>query len=145
VNTSLPPHPYRWLKRAFARSGADRAVVILALLLLAPSLTTGLSADDYLFRLISLGSTEIKGFVRQPLDMYRWTTGEHTLTLMREGVLSWWEDPEAKFAFFRPLSALTHYIDNQLFPDRAWLMHLHSLLWGALLLVGVLALYRELL
>jgi hypothetical protein len=137
---------YRGLKRALDRPGADFAVVVIALVLLAFSLDTGLSADDYIHELIATGSHAIRGFVRAPLDMYRFTDSPRTtLTLMHEGVLEWWADPEAKLAFFRPLSSLTHYLDYVLWPTQPWLMHLHSLLWTALLFAGVLVLNRELL
>jgi hypothetical protein len=135
---------YSALKRALVRPDADRAVVIVALVLLAFSLDTGLSADDYIHELIAQGSTQIKGFIRAPLDMYRFTSGEHTPELMREGILEWWADPEAKLAFLRPVAALTHYVDYRLWPSQPWLMHLHSLLWAALLLTGLLQLYRKL-
>jgi hypothetical protein len=136
---------YGWLQRALDRPRADLAVAALAVGLLSFSLDTGLSADDYIHEMIARGSHELRGFARAPLDMYRFTTGEHTHTLMREGVLSWWEDPAAKLAFFRPLSALTHYLDYQLFPDQPVAIRIHSLLWGALLFFSVVALYRQLL
>jgi hypothetical protein len=139
------PKLYRALRRALDREGSDRAVVVLALVLLCFGLDGGLSADDYVHSLIARGSQALPGFARHPLDLYRFADGTTSAQLMREGVLSWWEDPRAKIAFFRPLSALTHVLDYRLFPDRAWLMHLHSIAWSALLLGGVLALYRALL
>jgi hypothetical protein len=135
----------RGLKRALERPAADRAVVVISLALLAFSLDTGLSADDYVHKLIAQGARTLPGFIRAPLDMFRFTGGGRgTAELVRQGVLSWWEDPEAKMAFFRPLAALTHYADYTLWPDHPWAMHLHSMLWAALLLWGVLALYRVL-
>ncbi|MDH5673991.1 MAG: hypothetical protein OEZ06_17680 [Myxococcales bacterium] len=136
---------YAGLRRVLSRPGADRAVIWLSLLLGAFCLDTGLAADDYIHAMVARGSTAIAGFVRHPLDMFSFTGGEATRLLMLEGVLSWWADPEAQLAFFRPVSSLTHYLDHQLWPGAPWLMHLHSLLWGALLLAGVLAVYRRLL
>src|SRR5690606_24169357 len=37
--------------------------------------------------------------------------------------------------FFRPLSELSHWLDYQLFPDSAVLMHAHSILWYMLLIL----------
>jgi hypothetical protein len=136
---------YRWLQRALDRPRADLGVVALAVALLAFSLDTGLGADDYVHAMIARGEHALQGFARAPLDMFRFTTGAHTETLMREGALSWWEDPEAKLAFFRPLTALTHYFDYRVFWGQPVLIRLHSLLWSAALLLGVLALYRRLL
>jgi hypothetical protein len=138
------PRLYRALKRVLDREGSDRAAVIVALLLLCFSLDTGLSADDYVHELIARGSDAIPGFVRAPWDMYRFADTPFTTLLMREGVLGWWEDPEAKLAFFRPLSALTHMLDSALWPHSGVMMHLHTLLWAALLYAGVLALNRAL-
>jgi hypothetical protein len=135
---------YLSLKRALSRPGADRALIVISLALMAFCLDTGLSADDYVHQLIAEGSPAILGFVRGPLDMYRFTDGTQTKTLVREGVLEWWVDPDARLGFFRPISALTHFVDYQLWPEQPWLMHLHSLAWGAWLLLGLLALYRRL-
>jgi hypothetical protein len=135
---------YRGLKRALSQPDADRAVIVISLVLMAFCLDTGMGADDYIHKLIAQGSHAIAGFVRGPLDMYLFTDGSQTAALMREGVLEWWTDPEAKLAFLRPLSALSHYVDYKLWPEQPWLMHLHSLLWAALLLWGLLHLYRKL-
>ena len=136
---------YLWLRRLLQRPRADLAVVGLAVALLAFSLDTGLSADDYIHAMIARGSAELPGFARAPLDMFRFTTGEHTHALMRDGVLPWWDDPQAKLAFFRPLSALMHYFDYRVLPEWPVLIRVHSLLWSAALLLSVLALYRRLL
>ncbi|MGD8863426.1 MAG: hypothetical protein PVI30_25655, partial [Myxococcales bacterium] len=135
---------YGALRRALDRRGADRAVVVISLVLMAFCLDTGLAADDFIHKLIATGSTEIQGFVREPLDMFRFTSGHHTGQLQDDGILSWWAHPRGKLAFLRPLTSLTHYLDYQLWPEAEWMMHLHSLLWGALLLAGLLVLYREL-
>jgi hypothetical protein len=118
--------------------------VVIALVLIAFSLDTGLSADDYIHRMIVQGSTELSGFAHEPLDLFHFASEGYTAKLMREGVLAFWEDPEAKLAFFRPISSLTHYVDYRFWPSQAWLMHLHSLAWSALLFAGLLALYRAL-
>ena len=145
--SSQPPTPklYRALKRALDRPGADRAVLILASVLLCFSLDTGLSGDDYVHELIARGSHALPGFVRPPLDLYRFADPSTSPLLIHEGVLTWWEDPGAKLAFMRPLSALTHLIDYRTFPTQPWLMHLHSVLWSVLLYVGLMRLYRALL
>ncbi len=135
---------YGALKRALDRPGADRGVVLLSLVLMTFCLDTGIAADDFIHKLIATGSNAIPGFAREPLDMFRFTSGEHTMQLARDGVVSWWVDPEAKLAFFRPVSSLSHYIDYNLWPSSPWLMHLHSLLWAGLLLWGLLVFYRRL-
>lgn len=144
----------RWLERVLGKPNADRTVVWIALLLLAPSIDTGLAADDYIHALMARGhedadhgasnGIELTAFARPPLDLFRFTTGEQTLALKQQGVLPWWDDPEAKLAFLRPISSLTHYVDHVLWNSTPWLMHAHSLLWSAFALFAVLALYRAL-
>ncbi|HMI89838.1 MAG TPA: hypothetical protein VK509_00680, partial [Polyangiales bacterium] len=56
------PKLYRALRRALDREGADRAVVVLALVLLCFGLDGGLSADDYVHSLIARGSHALPGF-----------------------------------------------------------------------------------
>src|SRR3972149_2266289 len=65
--------------------------------------------------------------------------------LMRDGIRAFWDDPEAKLAFMRPLSSLSHYVDHLVCGSSGWFMRLHSLAWSALLLFSVRALYRKLL
>jgi hypothetical protein len=60
----------------------------------------------------------------------------------QEGIFPWWDDPEARLAFMRPITAATHVLDHALWRDIGWPMHLHSALWALLLLAGVRALYR---
>lgn len=56
----------------------------------------------------------------------------------------WWIDPQLHEAFFRPLSAFTHWIDFRLWGDRSLPAHAQSLLWLAVLVV-VARYYRRLL
>lgn len=143
----------QWLERTLSKPDADRKVVWIALLLLVPSIDTGLAADDYIHALMARGGgdrgaanegIELTAFARPALDLFRFTTGEQTLALKQQGVLPWWDDPEAKLAFLRPVSSATHYLDHHLWDGAPWLMHVHSIAWSAFALFAVLALYRTL-
>jgi hypothetical protein len=136
---------YRWLRRLLDRPRADLWIVGLSATLLAASLDTGLIADDYVHELAMSPPGELRGFARAPLDIYRFATRESVPLWMQQGVLTWWDDPDARLAFWRPLSALTHYLDHLLWRLNGPLMHLHSLLWALLVFAGVRALYRRLL
>jgi hypothetical protein len=57
-------------------------------------------------------------------------------------VVSWWDDPSAQFAFFRPITSLSHYLDYRLWPDSPLMMHVHSLLWALAVFLGMRSLYR---
>jgi hypothetical protein len=109
-----------------------------------PSLNLGLQLDDFPQRLIWLGQTEIP---IHPLNAFASADGsEATNATFRDlGFTPWWSAPDLKFAFCRPLSAATHWLDFQLWPDQPLLMHLQSLAWlAAMVLAGGFA-YRRIL
>lgn len=119
------------------------AAAAISLLLCSPTLSAGLIADDYIQQLILRGADALPAYKQHWSALFAFATADNRAALMREGVLPWWTDPELRFAFFRPVSALTHVIDTQLWPDAPWLMHLHSLFWSALTLLAVYALYQR--
>jgi hypothetical protein len=140
-----PNHPgssarrflFTLLERRFMPLGA----VITSLLLCAPSLAAGLIADDYIHQLILRGAHALPAYQQHWSALFAFATDQNRAALMDEGVLPWWSDPQLRFAFFRPVSALTHVIDMQLWADAPWLMHLHSFVWSALALFAAYALY----
>lgn len=111
-----------------------------------PSITTGLSADDWLQSMIANGRHPVAGLPASRWDLFSFVGHGpgNALAQMNVGVLPWWTDPEVKLAFWRPLTALTHLADQALWPRSPLAMHLHSLVWFALALVAVAALYRRL-
>jgi hypothetical protein len=141
-----PPLPWARVQRWLAHRRAVAAILCVALLLACASLDTGLGADDHIHALILRGEVPFEGWARAPLDLFRFADGvpAHTRALMEQGVFPWWADPEAKLAFFRPITAATHWLDHRLWPDAPWLMHLQSLLWFAALLLLVSRLYAHL-
>jgi hypothetical protein len=60
------------------------------------------------------------------------------------GLQPWWAAPGLKAAFLRPLAVATHLLDYALWPATPWAMHLHSLLWLGVGVLGAAALYRRL-
>jgi hypothetical protein len=60
------------------------------------------------------------------------------------GALPWWACDDLRVAFWRPVAALTHWVDHRLFPNSIELMHLHSILWFAAVMLAVSLLYRRL-
>jgi hypothetical protein len=59
------------------------------------------------------------------------------------GYLPWGDDPDINISLARPLTALSHMLDYALWPDLPAIQHLHSLLWFALGVGMVAALYRR--
>ncbi len=121
--------------------------MVTGLLLVSTSLGTGLVADDYFHKLVLTGGGDIEGIPSDPLDLFVWATGdpERSLAYVEAGMTGWWTDPDLVIAFWRPVSAFTHWLDYRLWPGAPWLMHLHSLLWFGLALSLLSILYRRLL
>jgi hypothetical protein len=133
------------IRRFLERSDAPWLIVGLALLLSMPSLFTGLCADDFIHQLLLRKDPGIAGLAFRPLDLFAFADGDPTRThqLINEGMYPWWTDPDVVLAFLRPITSATHYLDHLLWPSQPVLMHLHSLLWFALLLVVVGTVYRR--
>jgi hypothetical protein len=132
-----------WLEHPRAHLG----LTAVALLLCAPALGTGFAIDDHVLRVLARDDSGIAGLHADPWFLFSFTSGrpEDNRALMDEGVLlPWWSDEQHLNAFLRPLSSLDHRLDFALWPDAAWLMHLHSLLWFASLLLVVAHVYRTL-
>jgi len=115
--------------------------VLLSLLLCAPMLSAGLIADDYIHQLILRGAPTLPAYQQHWSALFAFATDQNRAALLDEGILPWWSDPALRFAFFRPVAALTHVLDMQLWAASPWLMHLHSFAWSALALLAAYALY----
>ena len=87
----------------------------------------------------------IGGTVHAPFDLFTFCSGdpEDLKLLKEEGVFCWWGVDGFKLSFWRPLSCLTHIFDHLLLGGHPVLMHGHSILWMAILLVVVDRLYRQ--
>jgi hypothetical protein len=123
------------------------ASIGLATLLVSPSLWSGFEFDDYVHRGILSGAPVIRELFPSRLDLFAFIDGrlDRTHRMMDLGILPWWTSPGARFAFWRPLSGVTHWLDYALWPDRPTLVHAQSLVWFALLLAAVAVAYRQLL
>jgi uncharacterized membrane protein YeaQ/YmgE (transglycosylase-associated protein family) len=60
------------------------------------------------------------------------------------GALPWWTPGDFKIGLCRPVTAFTHWLDYQLFPDTPALMHAHNIAWFAALVLFVTVIYRKL-
>ena len=120
-------------------------VALLAVVFTLPSLGNGLNLDDNIHRLILLGDNYLSPRSSSPLNLFCFSDGnvEENIRLMNIGVFPWWTSERLKLVFFRPLSALTHWLDYQLWPDMPLLMHVQSLLWFGVLICLVAFFYRR--
>jgi len=119
----------------------------LSVLVVLPSLWAGYYQDDHLLRLRFQGFPHLAGVQGSPLDAFVFGDGDPAQNHIRmdRGIFPWWTPQDWKIAFWRPLAALTHYADWLVLGDRAWVMHLHNLIWYAALVLALACLYRRLL
>ena len=133
------------------RLAHPRLPVILALLAMAlavPSLWTGLFTDDYLIQVSTQRPPAMDGLLGPVhVSMFTFTDGnpDRTQQLVDRGMFPWWTADDMRLSFLRPLTVLTHWIDFTLWPERTWLMHLHSILWLGAVVFVVALLYRRML
>ncbi len=124
--------------RSLSGRGAIRIAALLAIVLTLPSMRAGWIVDDHFHRAIMVAPPELRTDLPGPLDMFHFLDGDpdHTRSLIDAGFVPWWTDLEIKGAFWRPVTAITHWLDYQLWPESPALMHLHGVLWyGATVLV----------
>lgn len=116
--------------------------IFLALLLTSPALLVGQQYDDYLHQ---------RAIEQDPrptavmMDLFKFLPNDPAVKqeLFELGLLPWWTEPSAYATFWRPLTAFTHWVDYALWPEQIWLMHLHSLLYFALLVTAAGSLYQQ--
>lgn len=119
-----------------------QVLALLAVILTLPSLWVGLQFDDYLLEQSVRGSSSPVSAVN---EMFIFMKGDvqHAHENMEAGIYPWFALPEGKNAFWRPLSALTHWVDFRFWPHLPVLMHVENILWFALCVFLAALLYRE--
>lgn len=65
--------------------------------------------------------------------------------LQNYGALPWWTEQNSQMVMFRPLAALTHWVDFQLFDKNMYLIQLHSMAWFMFLAWSVFRFYKVIL
>jgi hypothetical protein len=120
------------------------SAAVVAMLVASPALTRGFKADDFIHRDYQL--TRGRSGLLETLNGYfDFTRPETAGDDHSRGEGPWWTARDLRVAFFRPVTAFTHWLDYRLWPDSAFAMHLHSLLWYGLACAVVARLYRQLL
>ncbi|MBI5295927.1 MAG: hypothetical protein HY869_10655 [Chloroflexi bacterium] len=117
---------------------------LLAVLLTLPSLGVGLQFDDYLLEQTLLRAPDLGSALREAF-VFMDGDPSHAQASMDAGIYPWFSLPAGKVAFWRPFSALTHWLDFHLWPNSPLLMHAQNILWFALGVWLVTLLYRDLL
>lgn len=134
-----------FFRRYLGRKGTIYTLALLTTLLMAPSLWSGLSTDDYFVRWVITQPNHDLPFDRTPMGIFSFGNGNEAerLAAIDQGVYPWWVPPHTRLAFSRPLATLSHVLDYALFPDSPFLMHLHNLLWYVALAAAVTLFYRR--
>lgn len=116
---------------------------LLGVALSLPALWQGLLLDDHLHRLyvthVAAGTAPGRWWDLYTVAWDPATTREG----MALGATPWWTLPDLRIHFWRPLSAATHHLDYRLWPDAPGVMHAHSLLWYAAVVVAAGAWLRR--
>ncbi len=135
------------LRPACARHPRRVALLLaaLAILVSAGGIPRGFALDDHFFRVVFHGFKDFPGITSSPLDLFGFSSTDPAQHRLRVdiGIFPWWTSEHWKIAFWRPLSAMTHWLDWKLFGDTAWPMHLHSCLWYALLVWMTVTMYMR--
>ena len=136
------------MTRLFARFCGKPVIWIaplLGIVLTLPSLWGGWVIDDHYHRQVLLGSDRLEGILGSRLDMFRFFDGdpERTQRMMDLGIIPWWTVPDLRGAFWRPTTALTHWLDYAFWPASPALMHAHSVAWYGILIFAVAFLNRR--
>lgn len=118
------------------------AGIVITILALLPTFFLGLVNDDYLFiRVMDLGYYGDDFFERIIRAFAFYPSPAENLTHISLGYsqANWWTNTATEHWFFRPLTALSHYLDYALFPGNLLWMHLHNFL---ILLLALALLFR---
>jgi hypothetical protein len=134
------------LERLLAHSTMPAVAAVLGVALTLPSLGVGWQIDDHFHRLMFEGRWQTPGRSFSQLDIFNFIPNAPgwVHNLMDLGVLPWWSLEDLQASFWRPVAALSHWLDHALWPDSPAAMHAHSLLWYAFLVTAVALLYRRL-
>jgi len=132
----------------------------VTVIIMLPALKAGFIQDDLVHRAKLLEPSELperfydirlsppdSGTLSGALcDMYAIVSTKRDHEAFKDfGLLPWWTAEDFRGSNWRPLTAFTHWLDYQLYPNSPVLMHAHSLIWFAAVIFLVAVLYRKLL
>ena len=135
----------RFIERVLGHRSLPYICAGIGLLLVLPSAWIGWQQDDLTQRFFLHGYADTTGHGAANLEIFTFLTGNpaQAKVLMDMGVAPWWTLPTLRLAFWRPLAALTHYLDYLLWPESPLLMHVQSLVWFIALVIAGAYLYRR--
>ncbi|MGD9217522.1 MAG: hypothetical protein PVJ84_22110 [Desulfobacteraceae bacterium] len=121
------------------------AVAVVAILLVIGTLGTDIHFDDYIHRIKLRNPNMWPTGHNSIVGLFAFGSGnpDHMRLAMENSMVPWWTSEQLKVAFFRPVTAVTHWLDYQLWPDNHALMHFHSILWFGLFVSTAALVYRR--
>ena len=144
-------------KRFLEHRHLPTILAIGAILVMLPALKTGLFWDDLPQRAVELKPDQLPPRMHEtgnPLDSGSFLTvlrdlffnrNPQDMTLEKNyGMLPWWTPDNFRIGLWRPVTAFTHWLDYQLFPDSPVLMHAHNIAWFAAIVFLITIIYRKL-
>ncbi len=133
-----------WIRKKLSSNKLPVIVVCLAVILTLSSVNTGFQFDDFVhwMKMHQFGPFADESPFRD-FFVFRDGSPETGQSLVEMGRTPWWTLPELRIAFFRPVSVATHWLDYRLWPRTPALMHLHSLLWLAMMVLAAALVYRR--
>jgi hypothetical protein len=134
------------LKSLLSHRHLPLILALLAFVQMIWGLDEGFIMDDYVHRARQLGwlyegSGQLSEVLNDLFAVNR--TPEQLARFKKSGLVPWWAPDTLKISNWRPLAALTHWLDYRLFPHSAALMHAHSLIWLSAAVLAVSAFYRR--
>ncbi len=134
-----------WIARRAEVRGSFRWLAAVVGVLYASVLAQGLQVDDLWHRVLLRGDPRLQTPRSPWWDLFVFFDGnrERLESFRAQGFAAWWTDLHLRVAFFRPLSGLTHALDDALWPDVPALMHAHSVLWYLAVVAVAAGLFRR--
>ncbi len=149
-------HVIHRIKRGLEYEHFSLFLIIIIFVLKVPTLDNSIEADDFQQRNIILGSEQLHqagipanapntDLLTVLSGFFAFAPGnDDTIQeAKRYGLLPWWTNDELKVSFFRPITAFTHWLDYQLWPNTIEMMRAHNLIWFLLTLSLVALTYRR--
>ena len=147
------------MRRALENRYAPLIIAGIAAVIMLPALNAGLIQDDLFHRIRLVEPSQLPeqlsgtglippdaGRLSAALrDMHSFARTQQDIDNLKDsGLCPWWTAKNLRFANWRPLDSLTHWLDYRLFPDSPPLMHLHNIAWFTAVVFLLAILYRQL-
>jgi hypothetical protein len=144
--TSIPGWTWRKLQVQLVHPCLPRRLALVAVVLSSTALGLGFYLDDHVARYVYSDRQGAERLFKNHSGGFGFALGDPVENhwLMEMGWAPWFLDEHTRFAGFRPIAVLTHMLDFRVLLDSALLMHAHSLLWLAVMVIAVARMYREL-